>query len=180
MKKSALIGIIIFTLIVSVMPVEAKRGRQNRFDNPGLQHSHPLLTMSWNRVESIAQEIQMSDSQLDELKALRSEVRTEQEPMKSELKVLHQELRDLIQDRASDDKDEALKLVDKIALTQKNLMSSGINYHYKIQKLLTDAQKDQLRDLIQERREERREQRSKNQNRGGRRGGFNDGDKPGW
>lgn len=177
--KRTMVMILMITLIAGLSAVayagpgnRGMGGGQGRGHGHGAGHmgGHPLLTVPWDRIVDIADEVGLTDDQLDALSTLRKDFREVNGALQNDLRNNRAELRELMVTAETDDRTRALELVDNINKIQGQVFKNSVTASFEIRKIVSEEQMQTLRTIAEERRDERREKRMDRRGRGGQRG----------
>lgn len=179
MKKITIAALIVITIIgmnMTAMAGNHGRGGQQGMHKGqrGMGGGHPLLTVPLEKLVDVADQVGITDDQIDALKALRSDYRDATSETKNEMKNKREDLRELMVTATQSDKSAALSLADEINTLQGKLMKNSISASFEVKKIFSEEQLNALKDLAEEKRSQRREERKERrqghgQNRGQRR-----------
>ncbi len=162
MRKLMTVSMVVILMIACVFAVDA-RGQKGHH---GQGMRNPILSGPWEFIEDIADQIDLTEDQLDAIKALRKEHRHDAEPQQSQIRLLRSDLRDLMTESGNLDKKSIMLTIDKITDLENTLMKANVNTTIKMKDILTEKQQDELRELRKEMKENRRNKRDSRQGTG--------------
>ncbi len=162
-------GLVVIALMLALsVSVFAQPTGRHRGGQRGGMFKHKMHKQGG--IERFADEIGLSENQLKKLKTIKLDAAKEAVAKRSEVKIAHIELRELIH---NDNPDESAikKQVEKIGRLKTDMMLAMVDKKLAVRKILTDEQQTKLKEL--------RKKEKKNFKRGDRKGrrhgfGFND------
>jgi Spy/CpxP family protein refolding chaperone len=160
----------LFLMTVAVMitgfpfVADARHGKgQAHHREMGAMSPYSLLIKApWDRIEEMAQQIELDEDQLSALKNLRTEHRHTIEPLRSQIHLKMADLHELMVQDIENAKKQALDLSENISSIKADLYKERITLHYELSELLTDDQKTELKKHVREHRDQKRQQRQQN------------------
>ena len=161
MKRLITASVITLLIVGLTLPVLA-RGRQGHH-GPGVPS--PLLNGPLDRIDEIADEIGLTESQYEQIMTLRKSHRHSTETLHSQLRILRDDLRDQMQ-MNDISKSDVMASIDEISKLENQLMKKDVEAMIQLKSILTEEQQNQLRTM----RKEHREQRKMRPQRNGRNG----------
>lgn len=109
-------------------------------------------------IDRWAEELDLSDRQLEQLEQMRMDHRMQMIDARAELEKAQLRLRTLM-DNENASEQEVMRAIDEVAQIRAGLQKARYSNHQQCLSVLTDNQRDQLEQLREERRDQRRELR---------------------
>jgi Spy/CpxP family protein refolding chaperone len=158
MKKSIIACLAIILTISISQPVFGQGCRGPDLPGMGLGVYDHLIHAPWHRVEAIAKDIGLNDSQVTQLKKIRNDFRHTIQPKIDQTQILRAELSDLLDSQDSTKKD-AVAIAENLSKIHSEILIGQIDIHFNLAQVLTADQKDKLKSCLADKRENRRHDR---------------------
>ena len=167
MKRMLIVAALLISLAAAGWQIADAR---NRGMSGGQGMTAILLRAPLERLEFVGKEIGLDQKQMDQIRTIRSQHRHAVEPVMSQMRLLRQDLHEMLAAGEPGTQKEAQALSDQIMNLEQKIMKQRIDVHYQLGSILTAEQKDKLRSLQMsfrdDMRDDRRERRDKNSGRG--------------
>jgi len=178
MKKVMMAALLVTLMVCMGAPVYAGHGQRGMGKDrghgrgmgghAGEMGGHPLLTAPWERIVDLAEDVGITQEQLDSLSALRKRHREACGDLINDLHNYRSELREIMVTAESSEREKALELAEKINRAEGQVLKNNINAVFEIRSIFSTEQLDKLKEIVTERHEERRSERTGRRGRGGR------------
>lgn len=140
--------LIVFTLALSVSVFAQPNSHHCGKGHKGGMFQHKMH--GFGGIERFADELGLSDEQQGKLKTIKFDAEKEAVVKRSEVKLAHIELREIMQTDAPD-KGAIKKQVEKIGRLKTDMMLAKVDKRFAVKQILTDEQQAKLKELRKKR-----------------------------